>query len=374
MDSPEVSVAISISIISVLIGFTIFIIFFDPWTASVRPRYRGFWKQLFKGIRLHIKKISLIVALVVGLSVIVYLIVEFADDVISRIAVTQPATKPELEVSAKTEETTQIPQVEEPDVSSATFTLADHNVVNVVRFDQIPAEAIEHAKSELHILFIHGSYGSQITFGMKGLIDYKGPLYDGLDLKEFYIDDDQEYPAIDTWPDHARSFLSNPANQAVNVVMWSWRDMLTTATEEDVERYLQFMVELEEEYPDITFVYMTGHVDGKGLEGNTHKRNEQIRSFCKENNKVLYDFADIESYDPDGNYFLDKLVNEGGWYDNDGDYSLETNWAKQWIKNNPEEWYECISPHTLPLNANLKTYAAWWLWARLAGWNGEPKG
>ena len=209
---------------------------------------------------------------------------------------------------------------------------------------------------------------------MKGLIDYKGPLYDGLDLKEFYIDDDQEYPAIDTWPDHARSFLSNPANQAVNVVMWSWRDMLTTATEEDVERYLQFMVELEEEYPDITFVYMTGHVDGKGLEGNTHKRNEQIRSFCKENNKVLYDFADIESYDPDGNYFLDKLVNEGGWYDNDGDYSLETNWAKQWIKNNPEEWYECISPHTLPLNANLKTYAAWWLWARLAGWNGEPKG
>ena len=31
-----------------------------------------------------------------------------------------------------------------------------------------------------------------------------------------------------------------------------------------------------------------------------------------------------------------------------------------------------VSPaHTQALNGNLKAYAAWWLWARLGGWNGE---
>jgi len=35
------------------------------------------------------------------------------------------------------------------------------------------------------------------------------------------------------------------------------------------------------------------------------------------------------------------------------------------------DWYRCGSAHSQPLNANRKAYAAWWLWARLAGWNGE---
>jgi hypothetical protein len=32
-------------------------------------------------------------------------------------------------------------------------------------------------------------------------------------------------------------------------------------------------------------------------------------------------------------------------------------------------WYSCSSAHSQPLNANRKAYAAWWLWAVLAGWN-----
>ena len=28
-----------------------------------------------------------------------------------------------------------------------------------------------------------------------------------------------------------------------------------------------------------------------------------IRDYCSENGKVLYDFADIESYDPDGTFY-----------------------------------------------------------------------
>ena len=33
------------------------------------------------------------------------------------------------------------------------------------------------------------------------------------------------------------------------------------------------------------------------------------------------------------------------------------------------DWYNCYSAHSQPLNANRKAFAAWWLWATLAGWN-----
>ncbi len=369
MDGPEVSVALSISIVSVAIAFTLFIIFFDPWTARPRPFYKGFWQRLFRSIKTYGRKMLIGIAAIAIAAALAILIVKFGGRIISQIHVGKPKSESAVQVSVDTKEEAKSAPVE----TQKTSPISDHTTVNYVRLDQIPAQFIEQAKSTLHVLFVHGSFGSQITLGMKSLVDYKGSLYEGLDLKELYIGDDQEYPPIDSWEDHARSFLDDPANRTVNVVIWSWRDLLTIATESDVDRYLQIMVELEKAHPDITFVYMTGHVDGKGLEGNTHLRNEQIRSFCKENNKVLYDFADIESYDPDGNYYLDKRVNEGCWYDSDGDFSLETNWAKEWIKNNPDQWYECTSPHTHPLNANLKAYAAWWLWARLAGWNGQSK-
>ena len=49
------------------------------------------------------------------------------------------------------------------------------------------------------------------------------------------------------------------------------------------------MNKLENEYPNVHFVYMTGHLDGSGLNGNLHIRNEQIRNYCKNNNKILFD-------------------------------------------------------------------------------------
>ena len=67
---------------------------------------------------------------------------------------------------------------------------------------------------------------------------------------------------------------------------------------------------LEKDYPYVRFVYMTGHTNGTGLSGNLHLRNQQIRDYCNANKKILYDFEDIESYDPDGKYFGDKNVTE----------------------------------------------------------------
>jgi hypothetical protein len=169
------------------------------------------------------------------------------------------------------------------------------------------------------------------------------------------------YPA---WVNETREYLDDPSHADVNVIIWSWCGQASGRTEQEmIDTYLSPMSQLETDYPQVTFVYMTGHADGSGETGNLHLRNQQIRNYCITNNKVLYDFYDIECYDPDGEYFGDKNVNDDCSY-------TGGNWAIEWQSSHIEgvDWYNCSAAHTQPLNANLKAYAAWWLWASLAGW------
>ncbi len=126
------------------------------------------------------------------------------------------------------------------------------------------------------------------------------------------------------------------------------------------------MNQLEQDYPHITFVYMTGHLDGTGDSGNLHVMNNRIRSYCQSNNKVLFDFADIESYDPNGNYFLDRGADDECNYD-------AGNWAQEWCAANSSS-YLCADvsycAHSDSLNCNLNARAFWWMLARIAGWSG----
>jgi hypothetical protein len=268
---------------------------------------------------------------------------------------------------------------DDPDPNSEAI-VVNHTSIHL---DGIPQNWIDQSKQTLHIAYGHTSHGSQLTDGMTGLVTWKGVLYawnsggtgSALDLRDFNgnfgnlgLAADLGNPDRTAWEGATRTYLNQ--NPAINVIIWSWCGQVD-GSQSDIQLYLDLMDGLEDDYPNVKFVYMTGHTDGAALAGNVPTRNKQIRDYCLANNKILFDFADIESYNPDGTYFGDKLVNDACDYDSNGDSVRDRNWAVDWQNAHPGEWYNCGSAHSQPLNANMKAYAAWCLWARLAGWDGR---
>ena len=267
--------------------------------------------------------------------------------------------------------------------SAAEPVIIDHRHTDITA---IPQSAIEQAKSNLHIAYGHTSHGSQLTSGMTGLVAFANGSGLGLSLPEniFAWNNGGTGGALDLhdtamggdvgyypqWVDNTRTYLDNPANADVNVIIWSWCGQVDDKYADGIldSQYLTPMAQMEADYPNVTFVYMTGHVDIWD-DANNKAANQMIRDFCTANDKVLYDFADIERYNPDGTYF--EYVNDNCDYYDSANGSVQGNWATQWQNSHTEgvDWYDCSSAHSQPLNANRKAYAAWWLWAVLGGWN-----
>ena len=214
-----------------------------------------------------------------------------------------------------------------PPAGASAGKIADHRVVNELRTGQITEAEIKLARQKLRIGYGHTSHGSQITTGMSGLTAFAdggglGTAYEAglfefspsgaggtLSLKEgdgtAGLNGDAGY--FPQWVNETQKFLDNPDHGDFNVIMWSWCGQVSGINEQDmIEQYLKPMSDFEKANPGVVFVYMTGHLDGSGEEGNLHLRNEQIRKYCRDNGKWLFDFADIESRDPDGNFYLDK--------------------------------------------------------------------
>jgi len=324
-------------------------------------------------------------------------------------------------------------------ICSVTFAepiIVDHRHTDI---SQIPEEWINAAKANLHIGYQHASHGRQLIEGMKGLDDFMGStgLFafsgDGIDRGSDVLDiaDGYDYPNTWWYPDPGtcdrimddscwieltKKYLDDPANADINVIMWSWCSIFHypdgtshPPVAYNIALYLQRMETLISAYgpggskilsgeraTPVTFVFMTGHSSfgNDGRNRATFEANKLIREHCIANDRVLYDFYDIECYDPDGNYFGDgeANINDYGEYQEGCGYGIHNlgddtsyatrpcdiwsdrgSWAVEWQNSHTEgvDYYDCFCAHCqdAPVLANQKAYAVWWLWARIAGWN-----
>ncbi len=234
--------------------------------------------------------------------------------------------------------------------------IADHLAAGA--FDDIPATTLPAVQADCRIWYGHTSHGSQIVTGMSMLYaeDSQYAFNDGEGslLLEEQADVDLGTGGNLDWTYITRDVLDQPGN-TINVVMWSWCGGVSENTEAGINAYLNAMNQLETDYPDVTFIYMTGHLDGSGPSENLYARNNQIREYCQAHGKILFDFADIESYDPDGNYYPD------------GSDACE--WCTGWCTAHTcPTCDEC--QHSECFNCYQKGRAFWWLMARIAGWEG----
>lgn len=238
--------------------------------------------------------------------------------------------------------------------------IIDHQCTDISR---IPDEWITRVKETWNIHYAHTSHGGQITTGLD-------LLFSGNSNYGFYSADcqvpttstgismmDGQYIQQDSYcetyitPDlywesgyglNITRWVLN--NHDINLSFWAWCCQLDYYSETEVANYLDKISQLEAEFPQVTFVYMTGNA--QSTEVNRYQRNNQIREYCQNNNKILFDFADLDC-----------------WYN--GDQYLEGG-----IPVEHPHYHGDQAAHTTFESCMNKARAFWWLLARLSGWNG----
>jgi hypothetical protein len=237
----------------------------------------------------------------------------------------------------------------------------NHSTADIAK---IPATFIDGARTTIRLSYDHTSHGSQIVTGMQYWMR-KDARYafvvDGseksgmLSLADTRIGGDLGSP---DWADRTRDYLHNAGSDR-NLVMWSWCGQLDGYSSADVQKYLNDMSQLEQEFPAVRFVYMTQHTVWNGDAAN----NDLVRSFAISNGKILFDFADMEKFTPDGVALPTDQVNDS------------CPWCQNWCSTHASYCADLpakmdVCAHTDKLLCKIKSQAFWWMLARLTGWDG----
>jgi hypothetical protein len=252
--------------------------------------------------------------------------------------------------------------------------IADHRHTDI---QAIPDYWIEQARP-LVIHYAHTSHGSQVLSGLEWLesqdprynvdIQASGSVVLPPDTAALRIYDGNNYPG-DTYitPEmywetadglsHTRSTLNTGW---FDISLWTWCGQMSYYSDAQVQSYIDTLGALEAEYPGVRFIYYTGHTDGSQPGSPLWTHNEMLRQHIQQSGGALFDFADIESYDPAGVFYPAA--------------SDACEWCDDWCAQHPGA-FECQSlpscAHTHGLQCTLKAQAFWWLLARLTGWDGE---